>query len=279
MPKLILFGGGDAGGLLIGPHGVTPVPPFDPALRLQLRSIGTLVRAQEQIPDTNVRRQLSAAVTTLTNLAVSQVENVIGDIDDADGIVFQSDDGGFTCGSTGRPPIPIPWPPVNAPSLQRLITGGAISREAAEFLRTAAGNQANLIQLFRDPQTEAARVGLPLSPDIGVQLQTLNIGHPERIEDPIDREIVEFFHIAVADGRFVDQWAAHPSDVAERLGVKLSQAANDRIVAVSHSHLGIRQPGEVMSPAAVAVVVVIVVVLWSNERKLPVTDLSGLDKF
>lgn len=279
MPKVILFGGGDAGGLLIGPHGVTPIPPFDPALRLQLRSIGTLVQAQEHIPDSNMRRQLSAALTTLTNLTVSQIENVVGEIDDADGIVFQSDDGGFTCGSSGRPPLPMPWPPVNVPSLQRLITGGAISREAADFLRVAADKQANLIQLFREPLVEADRIGLPISPDIGLQLQTLNIGHPERIEDPVDREIVEFFHTAVADGRFVDQWAAHPAEVAEQLGISLSQAANDRIVAVSHTHLGIRQPGAVMSPAAVAVVVVIVVVLWTNERSLPVTDLSGVEKF
>ena len=30
--RVILFGGGDGGGLIIGPHGVRPIPPFDPGL-------------------------------------------------------------------------------------------------------------------------------------------------------------------------------------------------------------------------------------------------------
>lgn len=279
MPKVILFGGGDAGGLYIGPHGVTPIPPYDPAILHQLRAISRLVQAQDRVRNLEVRRQLAAVVNTLTNLTVGQVEEITGAIDSEDGLIYQEDDGGFTCGSTGKPPIPIPWPPVNVPSLQRLVSLGAISQAATEFLRQASDRGANLSQLFRNPQAEAERIGLESPPDIAVQVQALNLGDPERIEDPVDREIVEFFHAAVADGRFVDDWATQPKDVAERLGMPLSRAASDRIVAVSNVHLGIRDPGTVMSPAAVAVVVVIVVVLWDRERNLPVEDLSGIDKF
>jgi subtilisin family serine protease len=99
--KVILFGGGDAGGIRIGPHGVTPIPPFDPGVRLHLRAIAMLLRVQEQTADVAARQQLAASLNTLTSLAVGQIEEVVGAIDATDGIIFQDDHGGFTCGADG----------------------------------------------------------------------------------------------------------------------------------------------------------------------------------
>jgi hypothetical protein len=163
--------------------------------------------------------------------------------------------------------------------LQRLISLGAFSREATDFLRSASEQGGDLVRLFQDPQAEAERLKLDVTAETATQLKALNIGDPERIEDPVDREIVEFFHKAAADGRHLNDWATRPGEVAERLGIKLSRAANDRIVAVSNINLGIHDPSTVMSPAAVAIVVVVVIVVWDRERRLPVEDLSGIEKF
>jgi hypothetical protein len=79
MAKVILFGGGDGGGIIIGPDGVRPIPPWDPALRRQLRSISALLQAAQGLPDAEVRGELGELVNRLTNLSVTQVEAVAPD--------------------------------------------------------------------------------------------------------------------------------------------------------------------------------------------------------
>jgi hypothetical protein len=43
MATVILFGGGDAGGIIISDKGVRGIPPFDPGVLLQLRGVSALV--------------------------------------------------------------------------------------------------------------------------------------------------------------------------------------------------------------------------------------------
>ena len=279
MAQVILFGGGDGGGLIITASGVRPIPPFDPALRLQLRSVAALLRAERAIPQDEVRRQVGSLVNKLTNLAVGQVEGAVGPVDAEFGIVYQDDDGGFTCGSTGKPPIPFPWPPAPLPGVDELVRRGALAEEVLEFARVAANAGANLSNLFRDPAGEASRLGIELPERAERELKELAIADPEKLEDPVDREVVEFFHKAVADGRYLDAWATRPYEVAKSLDVELSSAAGERIVGASGVRFGGRDPSVVMSPAAVAIVVVIVIVVWDRERRVPVIDESGLEKF
>lgn len=279
MAKVILFGGGDAGGILIGPNGVTPIPPFDPPLLMQLRAISLMLRAESSLDDPESRRQLGALLNKFSNLSMSQIEERVGSLDPNDGLIYQDSDGGFYCGSTGRPPIPFPWPAVNVPTIRQLVAGGAVSQDVADFLKAAAEKGADSIALFRDPSAEAKRLGVSISEATARNVIGLNLGDPAKIEDPVDREIVEFFHKAIADGRYVKEWASNPLEVAERLSFPISRTAIDRIVATTNVNLGAREPGSVMSPYGVAVVVVIVIVVWSRERQIPVQDLSGLQKF
>lgn len=279
MAQVILFGGGDGGGLIITASGVRPIPPFDPALRLQLRSVSALLRAERLIPPDEARRQIGSLVNKLTNLAVGQVEGVIGELDAQFGIVYQDDDGGFTCGSTGKPPIPFPWPPAPLPGVDDLVRRGVLAEEVLEFARLAANAGADLSNLFRDPAAEASRLGIELPERAERQLKELSIADPEKLEDPVDREIVEFFHKAVKDGRHLDAWATRPFDVARALDVELSSAAAERIVGASGIRFGGRDPNVALSPVAVAIVVVIVIVVWNRERRVPVIDESGIEKF
>lgn len=279
MAQVILFGGGDGGGLIISASGVRPIPPFDPGLRLQLRSVSGLLRAEHAIPQVETKRQVGSLVNKLSALVVGQVEGAVGEIDAEFGLVYQDDDGGFTCGSTGKPPIPFPWPPAPLPGIDDLVRRGVLAEETLEFVRVAASAGADLVNLFGHPAEEASRLRLEISEATERELKQLAIAEPEKLDDPVDREVVEFFHKTVTDGRFLDAWATRPYEVARALDVELSSAAAERIVGASGIRFGGRDPSVVMSPAAVAIVVVIVIVVWDRERRVPVVDTSGLEKF
>jgi hypothetical protein len=150
-----------------------------------------------------------------------------------------------------------------------------------DFVGTAANAGADVAKLFTDPAAEAKRLGLELPKHAEREIKALKIGDPELVEDPVDREIVAFFHRAVADGKHLDAWATRPFDVAKALGIDLSREAGDRIIGASGLRFGGRDPGVALSPgsAAVAVVVVIVIVIWTRERRVPVIDRSGVEKF
>ena len=76
-----------------------------------LRSVNELCRAVAGTPEKSAREKLSRSLVTIANLAVGRVEGVVGALDGDAALVFQDDDdGGFTCGSTGKPPVPFPWP-------------------------------------------------------------------------------------------------------------------------------------------------------------------------
>lgn len=276
--RVILFGGGDAGGLIIGPNGVSPIPPFGPAILRQLKAIAGLLIAERELLGPEQGRQLGSLTNRLSNLVVGQIEAEVGGLAADDGLIYQDDDGGFRCGSTGKPPIPFPWP-AGLPGLNQLFESGALDQATLDFVSAAASAGADVARLISDPSAEAGRVGLELPEATAKHLATLGAIEPESIADPVDREVVAFFRKAVADGSHLKDWASSPFEVAQALDVRLSRAAGDRIIAASGVRFGGRDPGAVMSPAAVAIVVVIVIVVWDRERRIPVEDRSGIEKF
>lgn len=276
MAKVILFGGGDGGGIRITPHGVEPIPPFDPALRFQLRALNSLARAVKSMPEKEGNRLLGGVITKLSGAVLTQLEALVGEIDADSGLIYQDEDGGFTCGSAGKPPIPFPWPVDPRKTVEDLVSRGVISSPVISFLQQAAERKLDLFTVARDPQAAAKKIGVNLTSEVELSLRAFN---PEKakIEDPVDQEVVDFYQKVVRDGRFIADWIVNPATVAERLKVKVSQQALDRIV--DSRDFGLRQPGgSVMSPAAVAVAVAIVIVLWSREVELPVIDRSGIVK-
>jgi hypothetical protein len=279
MAKVILFGGGDGGGIYIGPDGIRPIPPWDPSVRLQLSSIARLLRATRGIADEEVQRQVGGYVNELAGLAIGQVEGIVGPIDEADGLVYQDDDGVFTCGSTGKPPIFFPWPPRSMPGIEDLVAHRILEEDTLDFVNVAVASGANPAEVLRNPAAVAEQARMEVSPETLERLEGLKLARPDELEDPIDREIVEFFDRAVESGAAMERWATRPFEVANELGMRLSQEAAERIGSASSVYLGNRDPGRVMSPAAVAIVVVIVIVLWDRDVRVPVIDTSGLEKF
>jgi hypothetical protein len=275
MARVILFGGGDGGGLIFGPNGVRPIPPFDPGLLKQIKAVAYLTQAL-QIGRTSTGRELGALTTKLANTVIGELEGVVGPLDKEGALVFQDEDGGFTCGSTGKPPIPFPWPPSRHFGVDDLLSGGIIERELFDVL---SQGKVDVKALLADPQGAATKAGVKLSSRSIEQLSQLSPAQTAKIQDADAREVAGFFHKVVEDGRFLDTWALRPHEVSSSLGVKLTDGAIDRIVAGSAAF----RPsggGEAMNPVALAVAVGIVIMLVTRDANaIPISDRSGLQKF
>jgi len=101
--RLILFGGGDAGGIYITSDGIKPVPPFDPRVRLQIRGLSALVRGAGAFsPAAN--REMETHLAKTTHTLVAELQGLVGDLAGENTVVVADNDGdGFSCGSTGKP--------------------------------------------------------------------------------------------------------------------------------------------------------------------------------
>jgi len=274
MAQVILFGGGDGGGLVITSHGIRRIPPFDPLVRAQLAALSRLTRAASYLPNPDVRRQLGQITTKLTHVVLSQLEAIAGSIDKESGLVYEDPDGGFVCGSTGRPPIPIPVPPVG--TLQQVIESGQLGVEELRFLEAAVMNKADIYALFEDPVKEAKRLNLTLSSEAANRIRVAHLSK-KQLEEPVDKEVADFFHKTVLDGRFVREWAVQPQDVATKLGVKISDSAIDRIRGIAAVNQFLPPGSTVENPVAVAVAVAIVIMLVDRPVE-QVIDASGVEK-
>jgi hypothetical protein len=285
MKTVILVGGGDAGGLIITEHGVRPIPPFDPSVRLALRSASAMVNAAANCKDESAARKMARQATSLSNLAVEVVEKVLGPLAADRAIVYQDDDGGFSCGSTGKPPIPIPWPPSPLPSVTDLLAAGVIETDLVDFLRQARERKLNFIDLFEKPQAVAKKLGITLSEKSANDLHVLAPSKLTAIKDPTDREIIGFFQKVAKDGRYLDTWYREPYEVSQALELSISERALERLV--SGGGMAVRRRADDIGPYIAAgiawavVCIVIGTVLTPKYRAIDeiVKDHSGIEKF
>jgi hypothetical protein len=165
MAKLVLFGGGDGGGLIITEHGVRPIPPFDPLVRSQIKAVSQLMAAiKDQGNGISDHNELSALTTRLSNLAIQQVEAIIGTLDnEASLIVLNGDDEGFVCGTTGKVPVPLPSPPKELPALSSILARGGIDRSLLTFVEKATEQGRSVEDILERPADVARELGVVLS--------------------------------------------------------------------------------------------------------------------
>jgi len=274
MAQLILFGGGDAGGLFIGPKGVRPIPPFDPNIRLQLRGLSALLNGSEPMPK-KTAREMATLINKLSNLIFAQVEGIIGPLEGDTSLIYQDEEGGFYCGSTGKPPVHFSWPPQRVPSLNDLIAAGMIERELVTLLRKAGDQKMDICAVLEDPATAAKKLDMQVSKKTIMDLQQLAPSRVEKISDPVSREVLQFFHQVAKDGRFLTTWTTRPYEVAELLKVKVSDVALERILSAGGSPNF--DPGEGIIPIVIIIVIAFLVFLPKCETE--VRDTSGIAKF
>jgi hypothetical protein len=289
MRSVIVFGGGGGGGLLITANGVRRIPPFDPAIRLTLKSASAMVNSLAATPGGAIKTKKAKLAASLANLAIEQVEEVVGELAGDQALIYQDDeDGGFYCGSTGKPPIPIPRAPLPVPSLPELMSAGLIEKDLVELLQTAKEKAIPYTQVFEDPADVAKKLGVKVSEKTASDLKLMAPSNVSKLKDPTDREVMNFFHKVADDGRFLREWLTRPSEVASTLKFKLSEAALERIVtggalSAFGSRLGPNAFADIGVCVAVVtgadVVIIAVVAISSRDINDIVRDRSGLSKF
>jgi hypothetical protein len=119
LDMVILFGGGDGGGIVITEAGIERLPPFDHRLRSRLKAVSALVKADARLAPEG-REELRGLADRVARSIVPAVVERAGDAATGENsIVYIEPDGGFVCGTTGKPPLPVPWPPGRGPAQRR----------------------------------------------------------------------------------------------------------------------------------------------------------------
>jgi hypothetical protein len=108
MAKVIWKGNGI--GIVIGTKGIHIIGPCDPLLLAKFETIAAIQAAHRGLSP-EIQREAGALSTKLARNAVADAQKLVDEPLDAEGgVVFYDADDGFTCGSTGKPPIPLPHP-------------------------------------------------------------------------------------------------------------------------------------------------------------------------
>ena len=101
---------GNGVGIVISTTGIKIIPPCDPELLAVFRGIAAIQGAKRALP-ADVQREAEALSAKLGSVAFNASQKLAGERLDAEGgAVFYDAEDGFTCGSTGKPPIPLPHP-------------------------------------------------------------------------------------------------------------------------------------------------------------------------
>jgi hypothetical protein len=280
MGRVILFNGGTSGSIYIHSDGVQPISPLPPPVLMHLRAVADLLRAtQGSSAEESTSKDLQTLITKVANLAIERVEAAVGSLDGEDSLVYLEDNDGFICGSTGAPPRPIKWPLLDPPTVEELVQGGFLAADVGEFLKRTHAQGLKVADVLANPDAAAKQVGLKLSKLAIANLKPLAPSQLDKISDPVDREIVGFFHKVSDDGRFLDRWNREPAAVANSLGIKLDIRAIDKILGTSaiigrHGEVANLSIEQGIVVGVVAVVLVVVVPEFDKVR-----DLSTVTKF
>lgn len=248
MRRIILFGGGDGGGFIIGPKGVKPIPPFTPKIRLQLRGLSALLNGSVLMAGESAIK-MNKLLTETSNLLMAEVEGIVGPLDSELSIIYQDNDGGFTCGSTG--PIRFPWPPKKKPNIEDLISKGILQREFMKIIREANKEGIAIRDILEEPAAIGEKLGIKLSDRTIEDLVQLAPSQIEKIEDPIQQEVMQLFHKALDEKDLLFELISSPYLVARKLDTNISFDAIDLILTGGKNVL--TREGEIMVTGTAAV--------------------------
>lgn len=106
MAYVVLFGGGDAGGVILTEHGIKPIPAWNPYGLGQLRALSALVAARATVGPRRVDRALDQMIEALSRSVMDAANEDFGSLGNG-GILFTDDEDGVYCGSTGPVHVPI----------------------------------------------------------------------------------------------------------------------------------------------------------------------------
>jgi hypothetical protein len=117
---VILFGTGEGGGIAITPTGIVKLPRFDARLLNRCKAVSALIKADATLARRDAGEELRELADKVARAIVPVVVEQAGDAATGENsIVYIDPDGGFVCGTTGKPPQAVPWPTVGPPVQRR----------------------------------------------------------------------------------------------------------------------------------------------------------------
>lgn len=262
-----------------------------PAVLRNLQAIGSLLSAKDAVAEVAANQLVKMATEINHSVRIGLEQSF--EIDDNTVITFVNPEGGFVCGSTGQPPLPLPVSPSWLDSQKGralrgiggdLLKAYGLDEDAALFLREAIERKADVRNLFLEPERAAADAGVQLSPEVSRQLEFIRKGEG-RMSGP-EAEVLEFVNRVVKDGRHIREWAVEPRETAKQLGVRVSDEAfqmiENGINVDMRNILGGRTPhNPEVASSVIGIVITIGIAMYSSyEVERPhVVDQSGLRKF
>ena len=106
MKTVILFGGGDARGIIITGKGIVPIPTFSNEVWGTLAATARLVKASTYKVSNEARAKMLTLANSISDNAIVEVKATVGVDKGGFSLVYQDTDSAFVCGSIGPRPIP-----------------------------------------------------------------------------------------------------------------------------------------------------------------------------
>jgi|SRR5579885_3437086 len=122
MEIVILFGGGDGGGIIITANGIIRIPPYGPNIQRMFGAALSMMAAASFVQESGLAKGLVEQATKLAILGKEMLGKQNSQVSGISQFGYMDDDGVFTCGSTGPiifvprgpgwprfEPDPLPW--------------------------------------------------------------------------------------------------------------------------------------------------------------------------
>jgi hypothetical protein len=297
MKQLFVTADFSVGPILLSEGGHRRLPVLGESVCRLFETVENLTGALHFLPDdTEADRQKRSELDTLTtktaNYLVGQIESIVGELDHANAIVYEGVNNGFVCGSTGKPPVYIAQDAPKLPTIETIVSSGMIDADILTLVDAASRNRVKWADLFEDPKGQAEALGISISEKTAADLKMFAPSNLDQIDDAATREYIGFFHAVLEDGRYLLSWQTRPSEVADHLGIKLSDEVLEKILMIS-SYGSVRNTAGNAANAAIAAIyavptsaapvivtaaIAIGIAVTIGTEKAQATDRSGQEK-
>jgi len=285
MNQLFVTGDFDIGPILLSKKGRRRLPVMSESVCRLFETVESLTSAVFFLPDeTEADRQkrdeLGILTTKTANYLVEQIEAIVGDLNQENAIVYEGLNNGFVCGADGKAPVFIAQDVLQSLTLESIISSGMIDADFVTLVEAADKQGAEWSEVLENPKQQAEALGVTISEKTAYDLNRLAPSQLDNINDPATREYIAFFHAVLKDGRYLEIWQSKPGEVAEKLGIELSDEVIEKnfMLFPGGSYKNSCPRGALGGGAVVAIGIVLCIVVTIAVDKSMVTDRSGVEK-
>jgi hypothetical protein len=279
MVAIIIFYSDDRGPLMILPDRVRRLPNFPKSISQQLKSIYELLHSSIGSAGASYT-SITQIQQRLSNEVIGIIEDLIGPLDKAGGLIYEGDEYGFVCGADGRPAeLLVNSEKVNPNTLFKEIED--YDHSIFELIRNIPAEKGELVKLFDNPKSVAEKLNITLTDEAEKKLLSLGSKQLGAISEPRKRKFLQYYHSVIKDGKYLDTWLSKPVEVANALNIELDDDLHDDIIRTNDNIFNDAAAINPITIVGVAILGVITatVALSADVTKIPdIRDFSGLEK-